>query len=140
MFSGIHPLARILTGLSLDDFYPMLLYGCPFAINIVTSLVLDSRQPIAFHIAGEEFLVILWHTGFKYENTRGDAYSEEQIFRQFDDFLQPMLLKDAFLLLLAGLFQFLVRMMNAHGVCGGTLSRTFSTMSMHPYFLSNGGS
>ena len=68
MLSGIHPLTRIITRLLLDYIDPMRLNGCPLAVNVMASLVLNRRQTVRLHVASEELLAFLTNTGLKDKN------------------------------------------------------------------------
>ena len=55
-------------------------FNCgPFAVDVMSTFILDGRQTVILHIASEEVFFILRDTGLEYENTRGDTDSEEQV-------------------------------------------------------------
>ena len=71
--------------------------------------VFNCCKSIRLHIASKEFLSILPNASFKYKNTCSDTNAKEQVFRQFNDFSQTMILQNTLHLGLACLFQLLIR-------------------------------
>lgn len=122
-------------------FNPIVFQILPTILDVLSSLILYSFQPIIFYIISYDITSFLWFTRFEHKNRSCYTYAKEQIFRQFDNICKRMLFQNLVtIFLVCEVFSsFLSGKMNAHIVPVGTESSTFCTIFIHPYFRSYGG-
>ena len=66
-------------------FNPIVFQILPTILDVLSSLILYSFQPIIFYIISYDITSFLWFTRFEHKNRSCYTYAKEQIFRQFDN-------------------------------------------------------